>query len=89
VTAQLDQRLLDILACPCAEHAPLRVATPAQAESAVATSGDRASADTDFLTCTSCGRMFPIRDGIPVLLLDEAVLPETGVDGDRSAGGAS
>ena len=24
------------------------------------------------LTCTECGRIFAIRDGIPVLLLDEA-----------------
>ena len=24
------------------------------------------------LTCTECRRVFPIRDGIPVLLLDEA-----------------
>jgi len=24
------------------------------------------------LTCTECARVFPIRDGIPVLLLDEA-----------------
>ena len=24
------------------------------------------------LTCTQCARIFPIRDGIPVLLLDEA-----------------
>jgi uncharacterized protein len=24
------------------------------------------------LTCTQCGRVFEIRDGIPVLLLDEA-----------------
>jgi uncharacterized protein YbaR (Trm112 family) len=24
------------------------------------------------LTCTECGRVFEIRDGIPVLLLDEA-----------------
>ena len=27
------------------------------------------------LTCTECGRAFPIRDGIPVLLLDEARPP--------------
>jgi uncharacterized protein len=26
------------------------------------------------LTCTECTRIFPIRDGIPVLLLDEAQL---------------
>jgi len=27
------------------------------------------------LTCTECGRVFPVRDGIPVLLLDEATRP--------------
>ncbi|WP_018348039.1 Trm112 family protein [Longispora albida] len=35
------------------------------------------------LTCTECGRIFPIRDGIPVLLLDEATLPASG-DAERS-----
>jgi len=29
-------------------------------------------ADEQSLTCTECGRIFEIRDGIPVLLLDEA-----------------
>jgi uncharacterized protein len=29
------------------------------------------------LTCTECGRVFQIRDGIPVLLLDEATAPKT------------
>lgn len=24
------------------------------------------------LVCTSCGRRFPVRDGIPVMLLEEA-----------------
>jgi hypothetical protein len=28
------------------------------------------------LTCSECGRVFEIRDGIPVLLLDEARTPE-------------
>lgn len=32
----------------------------------------------ETLTCTECGRVFPIRDGIPVLLLDEATMPEQG-----------
>ena len=31
------------------------------------------------LVCASCGLAFPIRDGIPVLRLEEAALPE-GVD---------
>lgn len=30
----------------------------------------------DELVCTECGLRFPIRDGIPVMLLDEA-LPAT------------
>ena len=39
------------------------------------------------LTCTECGRIFPIRDGIPVLLLDEALSPQSSppTDGERSA----
>jgi len=27
------------------------------------------------LTCVECGRAFPVRDGIPVMLLDEATTP--------------
>ena len=34
------------------------------------------------LTCTECGRIFEIRDDIPVLLLDEARLPDA-PEGDR------
>ncbi|MFO8006610.1 MAG: Trm112 family protein [Candidatus Brocadiia bacterium] len=30
----------------------------------------------DVLVCSQCGRGFPIRDGIPVMLLDEAIPPE-------------
>jgi uncharacterized protein len=42
------------------------------------------------LTCVECGRVFPIRDGIPVLLLDEATGgPAAGtVDGGAVDGGA-
>lgn len=56
----LDPQLMEIMACPCDAHAPLRAGTPADAEA-------------DALTCTSCGRSFPVVDGIPVLLLDEAL----------------
>ncbi|RKT72416.1 hypothetical protein DFJ66_5727 [Saccharothrix variisporea] len=65
VAVQLDPQLLEILACPCPEHAPL-------------TPGTAADPQADFLTCTSCGRSFPVREGIPVLLLDEAVEPSAG-----------
>ncbi|HHX38623.1 MAG TPA: Trm112 family protein [Armatimonadetes bacterium] len=27
------------------------------------------------LVCTECGRVYPIRDGIPVMLVDEATFP--------------
>jgi uncharacterized protein YbaR (Trm112 family) len=57
---QLDPRLLEILACPQC-HAPLRV--------------DDAASE---LVCTSgtCGLAYPVRDDIPVLLIDEARKPE-------------
>ncbi|MCP2326694.1 hypothetical protein HDA40_005201 [Hamadaea flava] len=54
--ATLDPQLLEVLACPAPDHAPL---------------GYDAAAQT--LTCTSCGRVFPVRDGLPVLLLDEVI----------------
>ena len=31
--------------------------------------------EDDRLVCTDCGRRYPIRDGIPVMLIDEAELP--------------
>jgi uncharacterized protein YbaR (Trm112 family) len=55
----LDPVLLDVLACPAEHHAPLHPGAP----------GDPGA---PALTCTECGRVFPVRDGIPVLLLDEA-----------------
>ncbi len=37
------------------------------------------------LTCTECARIFPIRDGIPVLLLDEAEPGEGGAPQAKAA----
>jgi uncharacterized protein YbaR (Trm112 family) len=31
-----------------------------------------------LLVCTECGLGFPVRDGIPVMLLEEAVAPPRG-----------
>jgi uncharacterized protein YbaR (Trm112 family) len=68
VALQLDPQLLEILACPCDAHAPLRPGTATEP-------------GADALTCAACGRSYPVTDGIPVLLLDEA-LPGTGPAGD-------
>ena len=79
----IPSNLLNILACPSADHAPLELVG---AE----------------LVCTSCASRFPIRDGIPVLLADEAVpgpnglgmpaesgMAAGGADGPRSDGAAA
>ena len=59
LTSVLDPLLLDVLACPAPHHTPL---TPGESENPLAMS----------LSCPECGRIFDVRDGIPVLLLDEA-----------------
>ncbi|MPY78666.1 MAG: Trm112 family protein [Actinophytocola sp.] len=68
----LDEQLLEILACPSPDHAPLTRGTPDDPEA-------------DALTCTECGRHYPVKDGIPVLLLDEATEP-TGNSGSTTDG---
>ena len=55
----LDPALLEILACPKC-HAPLR---PDDAAETLDCTGD------------GCGLRYPVRDGIPVLLIDEAQAP--------------
>ena len=29
------------------------------------------------IICTKCGRKYPIKDGIPIMLIDEAELPKS------------
>jgi uncharacterized protein len=58
----IDSGLLAILACPAC-HGGLRV--------------DESDADRPELVCTECGLAYPVRDGIPILLVDEARKPGT------------
>jgi uncharacterized protein YbaR (Trm112 family) len=64
----IDTALLDLLACPSNDHAPLRL---------------EERAGRELLVCTHCASAFPIADGIPVLLLDDATPGPNGL-GNRS-----
>jgi hypothetical protein len=55
----LDPTLLEILACPDDKQPVIY----------------QKEGDAERLTCTVCGKRYPVRDGIPVMLIDEA---ETG-----------
>ena len=58
----LEPWLLEVLACPAC-RSPLR---------------EHAGPESAELLCTGCGRAYPVRDGIPVLLVDEARLTGSG-----------
>jgi uncharacterized protein YbaR (Trm112 family) len=38
--------------------------------------------ENDKIVCTNCGRRYPVKDDIPVMLIDEAELPK---DQDKGA----
>lgn len=59
----IDQKLLEILACPLCK-------TEVKLEGDPHTGASR-------LVCVQCGRRYPIRDDIPVMLIEEAELPTT------------
>ena len=60
----VDSELLAILACPSPDHAALR---------------EESRAGAAVLVCTNCQTSYPIRDGIPVLLVDDATPGPNGI----------
>ena len=58
----VDKELLEILACPLDKAEVRHVQEPGG----------------EWILCTKCGRKYPVRDDIPVMLVEEAVLPGAG-----------
>jgi len=54
--SMMFKKLLDILVCPAPECRKPLTL----------------SADEKSLACSACGRVYPVRDGIPILLVDQA-----------------
>jgi uncharacterized protein YbaR (Trm112 family) len=69
----VDAELLKILACPAC------VTKPEAGKTRLAQAALEAEGPADNptgLKCKSCGRLYRVEQGIPNLLVDEAVLPE-------------
>lgn len=63
----IDKELLEILACPL-DKAPVTLVEEGGAPK---------------LLCSRCGRKYPVRDDIPVMLEEEAEAPGGGAAGAR------
>jgi len=69
---ELDPQLLEIIVCPAcrADLDLVEAGETLRDGSSVASSGTTAE-----LVCRGCGLAYPVRDNIPVLLVDEARKP--------------
>jgi uncharacterized protein YbaR (Trm112 family) len=67
----IEGRLLALLACPSEDHAPLE---------------EQIREGAAVLVCTHCQTTYPIRDGIPVLLVDDATPGPNGIGTAVEAG---
>ena len=56
----LDPEFLNMLRCPIDPKRNAPLTQP----------------DESHLLCAQCGVKYPIRDGFPILLIDEAILPD-------------
>jgi len=65
----IQKELIDILACPACDERP-----PV-----------KPSENGEFLVCVNCGRRYPIRDDVPIMLVDQALPPEKVSDQNKTA----
>lgn len=63
VFAESAPELVRLLVCPACRGELTAVTSPPLSE----------NKPEDFLTCAACKLAYPVRDGIPVMLVDEAV----------------
>ncbi len=64
-TLPIDRELLDILRCPVAVHYTDKGDDPGRLEPVQRPNGDW------WLVCADSGYKYPIREGIPVMMIDE------------------
>lgn len=64
----VNDRLLEILACPACK-AKVEYSSP--------------SPEEEWIVCTKCRRQYPVREGIPIMLVSEAAGGETEEKGDE------
>ena len=58
----ISEKLLSILGCPACEDRPGLIQETGE--------------EGEFLRCRECGRRYPVREGVPVMLIEEAEEPE-------------